>query len=90
MVRSCLRDDDDVSMEVAIGGSCTRPPMRDFQRAGWSIAVLDPRSSTPPCCIHAPVPASPPQSSVMGEHLGAAFVSQIAGRPCQVLADTMG
>eukprot|EP00959_Pyramimonas_sp_CCMP1952_P154128 3224595-Pyramimonas_sp.AAC.1 len=40
--------------------------------------------------MRAPVPASLPQSSAMGEHLSAAFVPQVADRPCQVQADLAG
>jgi len=81
---------DDMCMEVAIDGSCTKPPVIEFQRAGWSLAILDPRSHGPLATMHAPVPASLLQSSAMGEHLGGAFVAQVADRACQIYADFMG
>ncbi|CAK0889869.1 unnamed protein product, partial [Prorocentrum cordatum] len=77
-------------MEVAIDGSCTKPPIKEFQRAGWSLALLDPRSDRPLATMHGAVPASLPQESAVGEHLASAFVSQVADRPCTVHADFKG
>ena len=78
------------AMEVAIDGSCTKPPIKEFQRAGWSLTTLDPHSSTPLSSMHAAVPASLPQTSAMGEHLGGAYVSQIADRVVTVHVDFTG
>ncbi|CAK0885338.1 unnamed protein product, partial [Prorocentrum cordatum] len=87
---ACFLRDDDASMEVAIDGSCTKPPIKEFQRAGWSLALLDPRSDRPLATMHGAVPASLPQESAVGEHLASAYVSQVADRPCAVHADFKG
>ncbi|CAK0826069.1 unnamed protein product [Prorocentrum cordatum] len=73
---ACFLRDDDASMEVATDGSCTKPPIKEFQRAGWSLALLGPRSDRPLATMHGAVPASLPQESAVGEHLAAVFVSQ--------------
>eukprot|EP00959_Pyramimonas_sp_CCMP1952_P222481 4651051-Pyramimonas_sp.AAC.1 len=34
---ACFLREQDASMEVATDGSCTKPPIKEFQRAGWSL-----------------------------------------------------
>ncbi|CAK0849204.1 unnamed protein product [Prorocentrum cordatum] len=87
---ACFLREQDASMEVATDGSCTKPPIKEFQRAGWSLVLIDPRSDRPLATMHGAVPASLPQESAVGEHLAAAFVSQVADRPCTVHADFKG
>ncbi|CAK0879619.1 unnamed protein product, partial [Prorocentrum cordatum] len=80
----------DLEMELSFDGSCTKPDIMELQRAGWAIALMDPHSDKVLCTMHAPVPASLPQSSAMAEYLAYACTGQVADRPADGYADFMG
>ncbi|CAK0813291.1 unnamed protein product, partial [Prorocentrum cordatum] len=80
----------DLEMELSFDGSCTKPDILELQRAGWAIALMDPHSDKVLCTMHAPVPASLPQSSAMAEYLAYAYTGQVADRPTNGYADFMG
>eukprot|EP00959_Pyramimonas_sp_CCMP1952_P369104 7731467-Pyramimonas_sp.AAC.1 len=68
-------------IELAPDGSCSKPALRDLQRAGWTIALLNPSGPDPLLAVYGAVPPALPQTSVVAEYMGLAFCGQVADRP---------
>eukprot|EP00959_Pyramimonas_sp_CCMP1952_P034129 715350-Pyramimonas_sp.AAC.1 len=66
-------------LDVAPDGSCTRPGLKELERASWSIAVFAP-SNVPVAVIRGPVAGHLPQSSSIAESVALCLIDQIADR----------
>ena len=77
-------------IELAPDGSCSKPALRDLQRAGWAITLLNPSGPDPLLAVYGAVPPALPQTSVVAEYMGLAFCGQVADRPATMYFDFLG